>query len=147
MKNYVLAQLNIAKMLYPLDSFEMRDFVDNLDRINALAERSDGFVWRLIDEDDNTEASIFGHDFIVNLSTWTDIDSLHNFVYRTAHTEVLRRRKEWFSQVKTYSVMWWHDSNSTPSTAQASARLEQLGNNGPTAEAFTFTKSWPKPGI
>lgn len=146
MTTHVLAQLNIATMLYPLDSFEMQDFTDNIDYINNLAERSAGFVWRLQTEDgDATAIRHFGTDTIVNLSTWTDMDTLHNFVYKSAHTEFLRRRKEWFSQMKIYSALWWQDANTEPTIEQASDKLNHLELNGPTADAFTFKKSWPYP--
>lgn len=147
MNQLVLAQLNIAKMLYPLESLEMEGFTSNLDRINALAEQSEGFVWRLKNDspDAATGTQYFGEDIIVNLSTWESIDHLHQFVYKTAHTEVLRRRKEWFSELKTYSVLWWHCADSAPSVQVASEKLLLLENNGPTKEAFTFRKAWPVP--
>lgn len=147
MHQSVLAQLNIAKMLYPLDAIEMEGFTSNLDRINTLAEQTKGFVWRLKNEspDAAAGAKYFGEDVIVNLSTWESIDHLHHFVYKTAHTEVLRRRKEWFSELKTYSVLWWHNADENPSVKIASEKLLSLENNGPTGAAFTFRQTWPKP--
>lgn len=147
MNSFVLAQLNIATLLYPLEAVETQDFADNLDRINQLAEHSAGFVWRLETSESSDAAAIqyFGANVIVNMSTWSDIDSLHNFVYKSTHSDFLRRRKEWFSQMKTYSVMWWQDKNTEPTIEQAYKKLHQLENNGPTAEAFTFNKNWPNP--
>lgn len=100
MATYQLAQLNIALMTAPIDSPVMADFVANLDRINALAERSPGYVWRLQTDDGNATAlRPFGEEYLVNLSVWRDIESLQDYVYRSAHTEILRRRKEWFTRM------------------------------------------------
>ncbi len=144
--SYVLAQLNIAKTLYPLDTPEMSDFTDNIDRINKLAEESAGFVWRLQTEDgDATSIRHFGEDVIVNMSTWETLDALYDYVFRTEHTEFLKRRKEWFSQSKVYSVLWWQPTDTDPTVDEAARRLELLRTNGPGAEAFTFKTVPAKP--
>ena len=93
-----LAQINIATTRYQLQSLEMKEFVGALEAINALAERSAGFVWRLTgDENNATEFRPFDdHRIIVNMSVWTDLESLKSYVYASAHTDYLRRRKEWF---------------------------------------------------
>ncbi len=147
MSQFVLAQLNIAKIFYPLDAIQMEGFTGNLDRINSLAEQSEGFVWRL--KSDSPDAALgtkyFDEDIIVNLSTWESIDHLHHFAYQTAHTEVLRRRKEWFSELKTYSVLWWQAAEDNPSVKTARKKLQLIDDNGPTEDAFTFKKAWPKP--
>jgi len=145
---YELAQLNIAKLSAPIDSPALVDFVDNLDRINALAENSLGFVWRDIEpaDEQSTSAQPFGDDYIVNLSSWADIDSLHHYVYRTAHAQIMARRKEWFDRVSdATTVLWWVPEGHKPSRAEAADRLELLRKHGPTNEAFTFKKSWPAP--
>lgn len=147
MHTYHLAQLNIALMSAPLDSPPMADFVANLDRINALAERSPGFVWRLKTEDGNATAlRDFGDDYLVNMSTWTDVDSLFNYVYQSAHVEIMRRRKEWFTKMPTmHTVLWWVPENHRPTTAEARLRLQNLQDNGPNPTAFTFKKPYPAP--
>ena len=147
MKDYELAQLNIARLIEPIDSPRLSDFVANLERINALAERSKGFVWRLQTEDSdaNTDRS-FGDDYIVNLSVWDDIASLRNYVYRSAHVEIMRRRKEWFSRMKeAYMVLWWVPAGHIPSVSEAHDKLELLRCNGPAEDAFTFKHAYPKP--
>ena len=104
MPDQQLAQLNIASLAYPLDSPELKDFVDNLDLINSLAERSDGFVWRLqtpagnATDIDAATFKDFGDDIIVNMSTWRDVESLRKFVYKTVHVRFLKRRAEWFAK-------------------------------------------------
>ena len=101
MAHFELAQLNVAKMIAPLKSPILADFVANLDSINALAERSPGFVWRLqSDAGDATSFRPFADDMLVNLTVWKDVQSLHDFVYKSGHIEILRRRQEWFSQMQ-----------------------------------------------
>jgi len=145
---YELAQLNIAKLCAPIDSPALVDFVDNLDRINALAENSPGFVWRDVEPADaeNPSTQQFGEEYIVNLSSWADIESLHHYVYRTAHTEIMARRKEWFDRISdATTVLWWVTEGHRPSRAEAAERLYLLRKLGPSSEAFTFKKSWPAP--
>ena len=147
MSDYALAQLNIAQLIEPLDSPRVADFVANLDRINALAESSQGFVWRLKTDDGNaTEIRPFGDEYIVNLSVWADMDALYNYVYRSGHVEIMRRRKEWFSRMKdAYMVLWWVPAGHNPTAEEARAKLQTLREHGPTAEAFTFKQPFPRP--
>ncbi|MEZ5501039.1 MAG: DUF3291 domain-containing protein [Steroidobacteraceae bacterium] len=147
MAEYELAQLNVARLIAPIDSPRLTAFVANLDRINALAEQSPGFVWRLQTEDgDATAIRPFGVDYIVNLSVWTDIASLHSYVYRTAHIEVMRRRKEWFAPMgEAYLVLWWIAAGHKPTVEEARARLTALQANGPSSQAFTFKRPFPNP--
>lgn len=140
MPKYELAQLNIAVMKEPLESPRMADFVANLDRINALADTSPGFVWRLqTDEGDATALRPFGDSTLVNLSVWKDLSSLKNFVYKSAHSEIMRRRKEWFDRMsEAFLVLWWVPEGHRPTVAEAKTKLELLRQRGPTPEAFDF---------
>ena len=136
-----LAQLNIAALLAPIDSPPLAGFVAELDRINALAERSPGFVWRF--EADVTEAEPvphpFGDDVIVNLSVWTSVETLHDYVYRSDHAAIMRRRKEWFHRMRdAHTVLWWVPRGHRPTLDEAHARLEALRRDGPGPDAFTF---------
>ncbi len=148
MSDYELAQLNIARMVAPIDSPVLKNFVDNLDRINALAEASPGYVWRLqTDDGDATALRPFGEEYLVNLSVWKDVESLHKYVYRTAHAKIMSRRKEWFSRMReAYTVLWWVPTGHRPTVAEAKAKLQMLRDNGPTADAFTFKQPYAKPG-
>src|SRR5947209_10625785 len=107
---YRLAQVNIARMLAPLSDAVMAEFVARLDEINALADGTPGFVWRLQTEEGNATAL---HPFederiLVNMSVWESIDALHQFVYRSTHTELLQQRRDWFHMMSTpIFVMWW----------------------------------------
>ena len=139
MQDFALAQLNIAKLAYPLDSPQLKDFVDNLDLINTLAERSDGFIWRLqTPAGDATEIDFFGPDIIVNMSVWRDAASLKHFVYNTVHKQFLNRREEWFTDVKTHSVLWWLPGGVKPTIEEASEKLNTLNQNGATKDAFNL---------
>ncbi|KAA9131673.1 DUF3291 domain-containing protein [Marinihelvus fidelis] len=148
MSAYQLAQLNIAHLLAPIDSPNLADFVANLDRINALAEASPGFVWRLqTDDGDATAIRDFGADYIVNLSVWADVASLFEFVYRSAHAPIMARRKEWFGRMENaYTVLWWVEAGHRPGTAEARERLDLLEREGPGPDAFTFKRAFPMPG-
>ncbi len=147
MSAYELAQLNIATMNEPLESPGMADFVANLDRVNALAENSPGFVWRLqTAEGDATAVRPMGDDVLVNMSVWSDVESLNKYVYGSAHVEIMRRRKEWFQRMKdAYVVLWWVSKGHRPTLQEAIAKLELLRQAGPTAAAFTFRSAFPAP--
>lgn len=140
---YYLAQLNIAKMKFPLNDPQMADFVNNLDRINGIAESAEGFIWRLKDEQNNaTSIKIYNDDFlIVNMSVWKDIDSLFQFTYQTAHVEIFKRRKEWFEKMaEMHMCMWYTSPNYLPSVQDAQERLDHLRNHGETPFSFSFKK-------
>lgn len=148
MNKHHVAQLNIATLRAPLDSPKLADFVANLDRLNALAEATPGFIWRLqTEEGDATAIDFFGADKIVNLSLWESIEALHGYVYGPAHVEVMRRRKAWFEKMgEAYMVLWWVPAGHTPSVEEAAQKLNTLRQNGPTVEAFTFRKAFTLSG-
>lgn len=141
MMNCNLAQVNIARMLASIESPTMVDFVDNLDRINQLAEESKGFVWRLKDENDNaTSLQVFEDKFIiVNMSVWNSRQSLFEYVYNSVHVEILKRKKEWFHKMKDmHMALWYIPENVNPTPEDAKVRLEYLIENGESPYAFTF---------
>ena len=140
MSSHELAQANIARMIEPLDSPRMADFVANLGRINALAESAPGFVWRIQTEaGDATALRPLGDHILINVSVWKDVESLNQYVYQSGHAEVMRRRKEWFEPMReAWVVLWWIPKGHRPTEAEAIARLELLRANGPTQDAFTF---------
>ena len=141
MKAYHLAQVNIARMLAPIDSPVMADFVANLDRINALAEASPGFVWRLTgDDNDATALRVFEDDFlIINMSVWESRQTLFDFTYSSEHVEIFRRKKEWFSKmVDRHMALWYVAADHEPTPKEAKQRLTYLNRYGETPFAFTF---------
>lgn len=138
-----LAQVNIAKMLAPIDSPVMADFVANLDTINALAENNAGFVWRLKDESNNATAiKIFDDDFlIINMSVWKNNETLFQFVYESNHVEILKRRKEWFEKMpEMHMALWYVQAGHLPTVAEAIERLNYLRIHGETPFSFGFKK-------
>lgn len=140
-----LAQINIAKMIAAIDSPVMADFVNNLDRINTLAESSDGFIWRLKDDQNNaTTIQVFEDDFIVvNMSVWKSMNALFEFTYASDHVELFKRKKEWFHQMKEMHMAFWYvDEGCMPTTQQAKERLAYLQKYGETPYAFTFKSKY-----
>lgn len=135
-------------MLEPLDSPALAGFVDALEPINALADASADFVWRLKDNEDESVANQSSEDdmLLVNLSVWETIDSLRNFLYQSAHAPVQRKRRRWFQKHQTSSVvLWWIPAGHRPSVEEAFERLMILQTDGPSRLAFTFTKCLPCP--
>ena len=147
MPEFHLTQLNIAILKEPLDSPVLADFIANLERINALAENSPGYIWRLKTEEGNATAfRPLDENTIVNMSVWKDIESLRHYVYRSAHTEIMSRRKEWFERMpEAFMVLWWIPENHIPTINEALDKLEHLRQHGPTPNAFTFRNSFPAP--
>jgi len=138
-----LAQLNIARFLHPLDSPAMKDFMDGLDPVNALADGSPGFVWRLVGETGQGATDVrgpFGDDVIVNMSVWESVEALRNFTYHSGHLEYLRRRREWLHHVgiSAHLVLWWVDEGHVPTLDEAAERLAHLAEHGPSGYAFTL---------
>jgi len=145
---FELAQLNIGAIKAPMDSPVMADFVANLERINALAERSQGFLWRLqTEQGDATAIRPFeDENMLVNMSVWRDVESLNDYVYRSAHVELMRRRKQWFERMdQAFLVLWWVPKGHRPSVAEAIAKLQLLRAEGPSAQAFSFRQTFPPP--
>ncbi len=146
---YHLAQLNVATAKGPMDSEVMAGFADALDEVNALAEASDGFVWRLKDETGNaTDLRMPGDDTtLINLSVWESVESLRAYAFNGLHNSYLRRRREWFERSsQAYLVLWWVPAGHEPSLAEAEEKLEHLRANGPTPDAFNWRKRFDPPG-
>ncbi len=144
-----LAQLNVGRSLGPMDSATMAGFVARLDEINALADGATGFVWRLVGAGNNATDILPTDDplFIINLSVWRSIEELQSFTYRTAHVEVLRRRRDWFERhVEQHLVAWWVPAGHIPSIDEALDRLARIRRDGPTPDAFTLKQPFEAPG-
>ena len=126
----------------------LAEFMAQLDPVNAIADEASGFVWRLQTEEGNATAiTVLGDDrLIVNMSVWETIDQLGDFVYRSGHVAVMRRRREWFERMKVFMALWWVPAGHLPTVAEAEERLEHLRSHGPTAHAFTFRRRFSAPG-
>ncbi len=146
MPNYHIAQVNIARMNAPLDDPVMAGFVARLDEINALADKSPGFVWRLQTEAGNaTYLRPYDDDRILfNFSIWESIEAPRTYVYKTAHAELLRQRRDWFENFSgAYVALWWVPRGYVPSIDEAKKRLAHLEAHGPSQFAFTFKTTFP----
>ena len=150
MPSHHLAQINIGKLAAPIDHPSMREFADNLARINALADQSPGFVWRL---EDDTGSSVriptpFGPDTAANLSVWRDLESLRLYVYKSDHAGFIRRRSEWFiDQPGAHMALWWIEAGHLPDLHEAKERLEIYERSGgPTPAAFIFSRAFDARG-
>jgi hypothetical protein len=137
--NKHLAELNIGRLRYPTDDPRMADFMNNLDLVNGLAERSKGFVWRFKDESGNAISFRPFPDpqMAVNLTVWENVEALEHYVYQTLHKRFYGRRVEWFDQIEgPHLVMWWVPAGHQPTLAEAKERLEHLAAHGPSDYAF-----------
>ena len=146
---YHLAQVNIGRFIKPVEDPANADFVNALDQVNALAEASPGFVWRLMGDGNNaTDIKPFPDDpnMAINMSVWESVDALAAFVYRNMdHRGVMRRRREWFEEMKVYMALWWIPAGTLPTIEDAKAKLALLEKLGPTVEAFTFRQPFAPP--
>lgn len=150
---FELAQVNISRLLAPLDSPQLAEFMAALDEVNASGEAAPGFRWRLQTEDGNaTAVQAFGWDVadsygvIVNLTVWSSVDALANWAFSGSHLAIMRRRREWFARAaEATTALWWVPAGHRPSTDEAEERVRHLRRHGPTASAFTFRRPFPSP--
>ena len=134
-----LAQLNIGKFRAGRDDPAMAGFFDNLDRVNAAAERMPGFVWRLKDDSGNATNIPWVGDptMAVNLTVWESVETLEKFVWQTIHTKIYARKGEFFEKMATpHFVMWWIEAGHIPTLEEARERLDHLTAHGPSEFAF-----------
>jgi len=150
---YHLAQVNIGRLLAPVDSPQLAGFMAGLDPVNAAADAAPGFVWRLQSEDGNA-TSITGFEWdaadsvgvIINMSVWESVEALAAFAYSGPHIAVLRRRREWFQKMaEAYAALWWIPAGTVPSVADAETAIRHLRAHGPTPRAFTLREHYPPP--
>jgi Domain of unknown function (DUF3291) len=133
-----LAQFNIARIKYPLDDPRMREFVGHVERVNGLADKMDGFVWRLQDDSGHAmNMTVYDDPAILpNLTVWESAEALERFVFKTVHDRFFQRREEWFAQPEPTLVMWWVPAGHRPTLDEAVARLDHLKAHGPSNDAF-----------
>ena len=148
MARFHLAQANIGRTRAPLEDPIMEAFRAQLDPINALADRSPGFVWRLQTEDGNAMAirPFADERMAINMSVWGSLEALQQIVYQSAHVGPLRDRKQWFEPIEgPILVLWWIPTGHVPTVAEALERLQHLKQHGPSPDAFTFRTPFPPP--
>lgn len=147
---YHLAQVNIAKRLAPMDDPVMQDFINNVERINTIADKAEGFIWRMQDEDKELAVEIFQDDaLLINISVWKNLESLFDYTYKSGHIEVFKRKKEWFRKMKMVHMAFWYvPEGYVPTFKDAKNRLDYLNKYGDTPYAFTFkSKFSPKDAV
>jgi hypothetical protein len=151
--DYVLAQVNIARMREPLDSPLLADFAAALDPVNAAADAAPGFIWRLQGESGNATSVLAcawdragSAGVLVNMSVWESVEALAEYVYSGTHRQVLRRRREWFTRMaEAYAAMWWIPRGHIPTTGEAEDRVRRLRESGPGPYVFTLREHFPPP--
>jgi len=133
-----LAQFNIARTRHPLTDPRMAEFADNVGRVNALAEKIDGFVWRLQDDSGHAMNMVVYDDprILPNLTVWENVEALERFVWQTLHRRFYGKRREWFEPIETPLVLWWVAPGHRPDLAEGVSRLDHLRANGPSDRAF-----------
>lgn len=145
-----LAQVNIGRFIAPIDDPVMKGFRDQLDPINAIADATPGFVWRLQTEDGNATAVRPDDNdplLAINMSVWESLESLQQYVYKSDHLAPLRDRRQWFQKIDgPILALWWVPVGHIPTVAEAMAKLAHIKEHGPTREAFTFRSPFPAPG-
>ncbi|MDG4649088.1 DUF3291 domain-containing protein [Roseibacterium sp. SDUM158017] len=139
-----VAQLNVGQLWHPLDDPRTAGFTDNAGKVNAIADRSPGFVWRLVEDG---QASL--RDGVTpypgdpcalrTLSVWEGPEALEHFVMRTLHGTFLKRREAWFrpQDHRTY-VIWPVPAGHLPEVREGLDRLADLERDGPTDAAYDF---------
>ena len=143
---YHLAELNIGRLIAPVDDPRVADFMNALDLINGLGKRMPGFVWMMEGSGEpntgNTDTRIgCQQESISNLTVWEDVETLENFVWNTIHRQFYARRHEWFEVMdKMHFVMWWVPIGHQPSLEEGLERLEYLNAHGDSDHAFGW--SW-----
>ena len=146
MNRYCVAQVNIGRIRAELDDPIMAGFVQRLDAINALADASPGFVWRLQTNEGNaTYFRPFNDErTLLNMSVWENVEALRNYVYKSEHRELLRQRHAWFEKFDgAYTALWWVPAGHHPGIDEAKRRIAHLDAHGPTQFAFTFQNVFP----
>ena len=144
--NFHLAQINIGRLIAPMDDPRIADFIAQLAPVNALADAAPGFVWRLQSSYGNAMDIAFNDDptINVNMSVWKSVETLREYVYKSNHLEVFRDRAKWFQKMdKPHYCLWWIPAGHIPTVAEGRERLEHYQQQGPTPFSFWFSKLYP----
>jgi Domain of unknown function (DUF3291) len=150
MEDFQLAQVNIGRLLAPIDDPQIAGFVAELDSINALADSSPGFIWRLKSDEGNATDIAYDDDpfVIVNMSVWTSPDALKDYVYSSRHVEIFKQRRSWFERAdKPHYCLWWIPAGHIPTVAEARERLEHYQTHVATQHSFWFSQLYPQPAL
>lgn len=148
MSKYQLAQLNVGLAKDSVDSELLVDFAAQLDAVNAAAESSPGFIWRLMDDNNNATGfnAFDDENMLINISVWDSVESLQKYIYSDIHMAVLKNKSKWFENMESaHLVLWWIKEGEYPNIEESLERLSHLSAHGPTVHAFTFRDTFPAP--
>lgn len=148
MPTFHIAQVNVAQAKADMDSDLMQGFTSRLDEINALADGADGFIWRLKEDGGSATAIRIFDDplLLINMSVWANLDALKHYVCKSLHVELIKDREAWFNKMgESHQALWWIPAGHIPSIEEAQKQLEYIRKHGPSAQAFTFAKPYPRP--
>jgi hypothetical protein len=148
LNSFHIAQVNVALAKDNMESEVMQGFVSRLDEMNALADRAEGFVWRLKDDGGSATAVRAFNDplLLVNISVWQNLEALKQYVYKSLHVELIRDRGRWFHKIPEFhQALWWIAAGHIPSVQEGKQKLEHIRKYGPSQDAFTFAKPYPTP--
>jgi len=146
-----LAEVNIGRVLGGPEDPRMTDFFDNLARINALAERMPGFIWRLKDETGDSAMALHwpgDPSLNVNMSVWESPEALGRFVFQTVHSNIYARKHDFFEPPERPTfALWWVEPGHIPTLEEAKARLDHYCAHGASEYAFGWAdleeaKAW-----
>jgi hypothetical protein len=143
-----LAQINIGRVVAPVDDPRLAEFMAQLDAVNALADAATGFVWRLQSASGNATDVVYNDDpsVLVNMSVWESVEALRDYVYKSRHSEVMRERAKWFEKMeKPHYCLWWVPAGHIPTLAEARERLEHYQEHGPSPISFWFSERFDAP--
>jgi len=138
-----LAQINIGRLVAPVDHPKIAGFLAQLAPVNALADAWPGFVWRLQSSYGNAMDIAYDGDrlIIVNMSVWDTVEALRDYVYRSHHLKVLRDRAKWFVKMdQPFACLWWVPAGHLPTVEEGRERLEHYRLHGATPYAFWFSQ-------
>lgn len=146
--HFHIAQINIGRLVAPIDDPRIADFVTQLAPVNAIADTAPGFVWRLQSESGNATDVVYSDDplVIVNMSVWESLEALRDFTYQPVHLKVFRDRAKWFEKAdKPNYCLWWVEAGHVPTVAEGRERLEHYQKHGATPVSFWFSQQFPAP--
>lgn len=135
-----IAQINIAAFKTTKDDPIMQDFYDNIERVNAAAANSPGFIWRYDDvEHAHLHNPFNDNEMVVNMSVWQDINTLSDYVFKSLHLEIMKRKQEWFSSMKSmHLAIWYIEPGHMPTLEEGKKKLSHMDIFGSTPLAFNF---------
>lgn len=148
-----VAHMNVARLRHPPGDPRVAGFIDNVSKVNAIAERSPGYVWRFSDEALSVVEGVAYQGLAgdpklaISLSVWETVEHLWQFVNKTVHGRFLRRREQWFEPYGGANyVIWSHILVTPPDISEGWARLKLLAEKGATPQAFDFAFAGMKRG-